>query len=232
MIRKSGHRFSGKDHAQTLETVQHCETKNREGSMTITGRTELKSMLFGIGLVAAAATRALAQKGLDEPFQDSFKQSLAGKTVAYIPVAMNVDLTEGWFAGVKRELEPFGMKVIVRDPNWSTNAGAQAVTTLISEKPAAIIVHNPDVQTYAKLLQRAENEGIYIIQINMGSSYRSSAFVGANWIEIGERDTEAVVNFCNGKSNKIAIVQCALSAAASAYTLTGVVNVLARNPTI
>ena len=124
------------------------------------------------------------------------------------------------------------MKVIVRDPNWSTNAGAQAVTTLISEKPAAIIVHNPDVQTYAKLLQRAENEGIYVIQINMGSVYRSSAFVGANWIEIGERDTEAVVKACEGKSNKIAIVQGALSAAASAYTLKGVENVLAKHPEV
>ena len=44
---------------------------------------------------------------------------------------MNFDLTEGWFAGVKRGLEPYGMKVVVRDANWSTNAGAQAVTTLI-----------------------------------------------------------------------------------------------------
>ena len=106
------------------------------------------------------------------------------------------------------------------------------MTTLISEKPAAIIVHNPDVQTYAKLLQRAENEGIYVIQINMGSNYRSSAFVGANWIEIGERDTEAVVKACEGKSNKIAIVQGALSAAASAYTLKGVENVLAKHPEV
>ena len=81
----------------------------------------------------------------------------------------------------------------MRDPNWSTNAGAQAVTTLISEKPAVMVIHNPDVQTYAKLLQRAENDGIYVVQINMGSSYRSPAFVGANWIEIGERDAEAVV---------------------------------------
>ena len=120
----------------------------------------------------------------------------------------------------------------MRDPNWSTNAGAQAVTTLISEKPAVMVIHNPDVQTYAKLLQRAENEGIYVIQINMGSNYRSSAFVGANWIEIGERDTEAVVKACQGKSNKIAIVQGALSAAASAYTLKGVENVLAKNPDI
>ncbi len=197
--------------------------------MTIS-RTTLKTMLLGLGVMAVAVSPALAQKGLDEPFQKSFKESLAGKTVAYVPVAMNFDLTEGWFAGVKKELEPYGVKVVVRDPNWSTNAGAQAVTTLISEKPAAMVIHNPDVQTYAKLLQRAENEGIYVIQINMGSSYRSSAFVGANWIEIGERDTEAVVNFCKGKSNKIAIVQGALSAAASAYTLKGVENVLAKNP--
>ena len=200
--------------------------------MTRTGSTLLKTMLLGIGLVAAASAPALAQKGLDEPFQGSFKEALAGKTVAYVPVAMNFDLTEGWFAGLKKELEPFGVKVVVRDANWSTNAGAQAVTTLISEKPAAIVVHNPDVQTYAKLLQRAESEGIYIIQINMGSAFRSTAFVGANWIEIGERDTQAVVDACKGKSNKIAVVQGALSAAASAYTLKGVENVLAKNPDI
>jgi ribose transport system substrate-binding protein len=191
-----------------------------------------KRLIGGVMLSAFASLPAAAQQGLDEPFQASFKAALSGKTVAYIPVAMNFDLTEGWFAGVKKELEPYGMKVIVRDANWSTNNGAQALTTLLSEKPAAIIVHNPDVQTYAKLMQRAENEGIYIIQINMGSVYRSSAFVGANWIEIGERDTEAVVKACEGKSNKIAVVQGALSAAASAYTLKGVENVLAKHPEV
>jgi ribose transport system substrate-binding protein len=190
-----------------------------------------KATLAALAL-AAMAMPAMAQQGLDEPFQKSFKEALAGKTVAYVPVAMNFDLTEGWYAGMKKELEPFGVKFEIRDPNWNTNAGAQAVTSLISEKPAVMVIHNPDVQTYAKLLQRAENEGIYVIQINMGSAYRSSAFVGANWIEIGEKDTEAVVKACQGKSNKIAVVQGALSAAASAYTLKGVENVLAKHPEI
>jgi len=188
--------------------------------------------LAGFGLLAAGAAPALAQKGLDEPFQGPFKEALAGKVVAFVPVAMNFDLAQGWYAGVERELEPYGIKFEVRDPNWSTNAGAQAVTTLLSEKPAVMIIHNPDVQTYAKLLQRAENDGIYVVQINMGSAYRTTGFVGANWIEIGERDTEAVVEACKGKSNKIAIVQGALSAAASAYTLKGVENVLAKHPDI
>jgi ribose transport system substrate-binding protein len=200
--------------------------------MTISGHRRLKTALLGIGLMTAAISPALAQKGLDEPFQGAFKEALAGKTVAFVPVAMNFDLTEGWFAGLKKELEPYGIKVVVRDPNWSTNAGAQAVTTLISEKPAVIILHNPDVQTYAKLAQRAENDGIYILQVNMGSNYRSSAYVGANWIDIGERLAEATVKACQGKSNKIAIVQGQLSAATSAYTLKGVENVLAKNPDI
>ena len=191
-----------------------------------------KAALIALGLTAAAARPAFAQQGLDEPFQKPFKEALAGKTVAFVPVAMNFDLTEGWFAGLKKELEPYGVKFELRDPNWNTNAGAQAVTSLISEKPAVMVIHNPDVQTYAKLLQRAENEGIYVIQINMGSAYRSTGFVGANWIEIGEKDADAVVKACDGKSNKIAIVQGALSAAASAYTLKGVENVLAKHPEI
>jgi ribose transport system substrate-binding protein len=199
----------------------------------VSSRTVWKAAL---GALAAAALQtaspALAQKGLDEPFQAQFTKDLAGKVVAYVPVAMNFDLAQGWYAGLKRELEPYGVKIEARDPNWSTNAGAQAVTTLLSEKPAVMVIHNPDVQTYAKLLQRAENEGIYVIQINMGSAYRTTGFVGANWIEIGERDTQAVVNFCKGKSNKIAVVQGALSAAASAYTLKGVENVLAKNPDV
>ena len=196
------------------------------------GWATLKTALAGLGFIAAATAPALAQKGLDEPFQGAFKEALTGKTVAFVPVAMNFDLTEGWFAGLKKELEPYGIKVVVRDPNWSTNAGAQAVTTLITEKPAVIILHNPDVQTYAKLAQRAENDGIYILQVNMGSNYRSSAYVGADWIDIGERLAEATVKACQGKSNKIAIVQGALSAATSAYTLKGVENVLAKNPDI
>ena len=191
-----------------------------------------KSALISLGLIGAASASAFAQQGLDEPFQKPFTQALAGKTVAFVPVAMNFDLTEGWFAGLKKELEPYGVKFELRDPNWNTNAGAQAVTSLISEKPAVMVIHNPDVQTYAKLLQRAENEGVYVIQINMGSAYRSSGFVGANWIEIGEKDADAVVKSCEGKSNKIMIVQGALSAAASAYTLKGVENVLAKHPEI
>ena len=192
----------------------------------------LATILMTAGL-SLAATGALAQgKGLDEPFREGYKKALAGKTVGFIPVAMGFDLAEGWAAGLKAQLEPSGIKVVVRDPNWNTNAGAQAFTTLIAEKPAVIVIHNPDVQTYAKLIKKAEDEGIYVVQINMRSAQPSTAFVGADWVDVGEKDAQAVVDACKGKSNKMAIVQGAPTAAASAYTLKGVENVLAKNPQI
>ena len=194
----------------------------------------LQRWLLAAGALAAtlAVTEgAYAQgKGLDEPFRAGYAKALQGKTVGYIPVAMGFDLAQGWLAGLKKELEPAGVKIVVRDPNWNTNAGAQALTSLIGEKPDIIVVHNPDVQTYAKLLQKAESEGIDIVQINMRSAYPSVVFVGADWVEIGEKATEAVANHCKGKSGKVAVVQGALSAAASAYQLKGVENSLAKHP--
>ena len=187
------------------------------------------ALLAGLSIGQAAFAQG---KGIDEPFRANYKSTLAGKTVVFVPVAMGFDLAQGWFEGLKKELEPLGVKVTSRDPNWNTNAGAQAVTTLISEKPDVIVVHNPDVQTYAKLLQRAEEAGIQVVQINMRSNYSSVVYVGADWVDIGEKAANAVVEACKGKSNKVAIVQGALSAAASAYTLKGVENVFGKHPDI
>jgi ABC-type sugar transport system substrate-binding protein len=194
-------------------------------SRRILACTALAAALLGSAL-------PLRAQGLEEPFREPYLKALQGKVVAYLPVAMSFDLAQGWLAGLKRELEPLGVKIVVRDPNWSTNAGAQALTNLISEKPDVIIAHNPDVQTYAKLLQKAESSGIDVVQINMRSSFPTTAFVGADWVDIGQKATTAVVDFCKGKSNKIAIVQGQLSAAASAYTLKGVEEVLAKHPEV
>jgi ribose transport system substrate-binding protein len=194
----------------------------------------LRGVLAGAALAMSLCGSGLSARaqGLDEPFREPYLKALQGKVVGYLPVAMSFDLAQGWLAGLKRELEPLGVKIVVRDPNWSTNAGAQALTNLVSEKPDVIVVHNPDVQTYAKLLQKAEASGIDVVQINMRSSYPTTVFVGADWVDIGQKAASAVVDFCKGKSNKIAIVQGQLSAAASAYTLKGVEDVLAKHSEI
>lgn len=161
--------------------------------------------------------------------------SLQGKTVAFVPTSLGYDLTDGWNTMVRGQLEPLGVKWIVRDPNWSTDAGAQAITSLINEKPDVLLVQNPDIQSYARLLKRAEDAGIRVVQVNMRSAAKTSAFVGADWVGIGEAMANAVVRKCSpkaGKSGKISIVQGVLTAAASTYQMQGVQAVLARNPDI
>ena len=198
-----------------------------------------RGLTFGLAAgstaLAMMATPALAQgqlKGLNEPGRDEYVKTMKGKTVAYLPIALSFDLTRGWLEGIKKELEPLGVNVVVRDPNWDTNAGAQALTTLIASKPDIIIAHNPDVQTYAKLFQKAEAEGIKVIQVNMKSVYMTSAYVGADWVLVGETTANAAVKACQGKSNKIAIVQGPTASAPSAYTLKGIENVLTGQPQI
>ncbi len=100
------------------------------------------------GLVAHANAA-----GIDDPRRDDYYKTFTGKTVAFVPVAMGIDLTEGWASVLKQQADSLGMKFEVRDPHFSADAGAQAITSLISEKPDVLIVHNPDVNSYAKAAQ-------------------------------------------------------------------------------
>ena len=185
--------------------------------------------------ISACGGVALAQEGIDDPTRAPYYDAFKGKRVAYVPVAMGFDLTEGWAAGLKEALEPLGVTFDIRDPNWNTDAGAQAITALIAEKPDVIVVHNPDVQSYARLLKRAEEAGIYVVQVNMRSSYSTDVFVGADYVGMGQQIGERLVEVCspsNGKSGKVAITQGVLTAAASIYQMQGINNVLKQHPEI
>lgn len=194
----------------------------------------LRTLLISAA-VAFGGGSALAQEGIDDPTRAPYYDAFKGKRVAYVPVAMGFDLTEGWAAGLKEALEPLGITFDIRDPNWNTDAGAQVITALISEKPDVIVVHNPDVQSYARLLKRAEEAGIYVVQVNMRSSYSTDVFVGADYVGMGERIGQRLVDVCSpdkGKSGKVAITQGVLTAAASIYQMQGIKNVLSQHPEI
>jgi ribose transport system substrate-binding protein len=188
-------------------------------------------------LLLAAAACALAApafgQGIDDPTRAPYYETFQGKRVAFVPVAMGFDLTEGWAAGLRSSLEPLGVTIDIRDPNWSTDAGAQAITSLITEKPDVIVVHNPDVQSYARLLKKAEETGIYVIQVNMNSSYSTDAFVGADYVGMGRQMAERLIEKCapaSGGNGKVAIVQGVLTAAASAYQMEGINQVMSQHP--
>ena len=186
-------------------------------------------------VLAATAMSVIAQEGIDDPTRAATYAAFKGKRVAFVPLGMGLDLTEAWAAGMKRQADELGYKFDVRDPNWSTDAGAQAVTQLITEKPDVLVLHNPDIQAYARLIQRAQAAGIQVLQINLKSSALSEGFVGPDWVALGEKVANLAVQKCspkNGGSGKISISQLTITAASNIYQMKGVQNVLSRNPDI
>jgi ribose transport system substrate-binding protein len=170
--------------------------------------------------------------GTDDPQRKSY-DLMKGKTVAYLPQAMGLDLTEGWGAYIKNSAEHLGMKFEIRDPNWNIDAGVQALTALIADHPDILIVHNPDLNSYARLQKKAVAAGIYVIQLNTGSVVPTDALVGTDWVGLGELEANLVVKACGARtSGKVSIVQGQLTSAAASYQMHGIDNVLSKHPEI
>ena len=125
-----------------------------------------------------------------------YDKDLKGKTIAFLPIATGVPLMDEWGRVIKSEAEWRGMKFIIRDPALNMSAMQQALTALVDSKPDVIVVQNPSVTLLMKELKRAESEGIHVIQMNMSSNYKSDAFVGADWYEVGRILAEDVVKAC------------------------------------
>ncbi len=189
------------------------------------------AVAFALSLTGMASSAIAA--GIDDPRRNDYFTMLAGKTIAFVPVTMGIDLTEGWASVIRKQADRLGMKLEIRDPHFSADAGAQAITSLIQEKPDVLIVHNPDVQSYARLLKRAEEAGIHVIQINMRSNYNSDVYVGADWIAIGEAEAQGVVDKCGaGTSGKVAVLQGQPTSGSDSGMMKGVENVFAKHPEI
>lgn len=204
-------------------------------SRRLLGKLVPALLAAGVLVSGAFALGSARAEGIQDPYRAMVSDAFKGKVVAFLPLSMGFDLTEGWGAMMKHQADSLGYKFEVRDPNWSTDAGAQALTQLIAEKPDIIVVHNPDVQSYARLLKKAEAAGINIVQINMGSSTMTQYYVGADWIGVGELAAKEIVKACapgKGPSTKIAIIQGALTAATSIYQIKGIDDVLAKHPEI
>ena len=96
--------------------------------------TNIKRTLAGLALAFAATAGPVpaTAEGIQEPFREEFHKAMKGRTVVFVPVALAVDLAQGWLETMKNELEPLGVSVTFRDANFNTSAGAQAIESLIN----------------------------------------------------------------------------------------------------
>jgi ABC-type sugar transport system substrate-binding protein len=189
------------------------------------------------GGLALGISHAMAQEETKaaRELRADYDKALKGKTVAYLPIACGIPLQDEWGRVIHTEAEARGMKFIARDPNNNPSAMQQALTALVDEKPDVIFVQNPSVSLLAKELKRAESQGTHVVQMNMGSNYKSDAFVGADWAQVGRILAEEVVKECGTgtkTSGKVQIVQGELAAATSVDQIGAIMEVLNKDKAI
>ncbi|WP_247880513.1 sugar ABC transporter substrate-binding protein [Ochrobactrum sp. Q0168] len=199
-----------------------------------------KSSLLKYAAMAATAlvigtASVKAADDMNDPYRDPALSSLAGKKIAYLPISIGFDMAQAWGGVVKTEAERYGMSFSSQDPNWNTDAMAQGMTALIAEHPDVIVTQNPDMQSLARLLKQANAAGIVVVQLNMQGAVQTDAFVGPDFIAMGEQAANMMVKKCGADtqtSHKVAIVQGVLTGGVSYYQVQGMMKVFNEHPEI
>lgn len=195
----------------------------------------LSKVLTSAVVALTLGSAAVKADEMNDPYRKPALDALQGKTIAYLPISIGFDLAQAWGGVVKTEAERYGMKFISQDPNWNTDAMAQGMTSLIAAHPDVIVTQNPDLQSLARLLKQANAQGIVVIQMNMQGAVQTDAFVGPDFIALGEQAANMMLKKCGAgtsTSHKISIVQGVLTGGVSYYQVQGINRVLAEHPEI
>lgn len=154
-----------------------------------------------------------------ETLHDTWQKNVAGKRIVYFPVSFAQGLPHIWGVEMKKEAEALGIKFEIRDPDFNPQREEQMIAAMIPQKPDVMIVHNPNVQVLANVLKKAQEAGIYVIQVNMASRTRTDAYVGIYPEDDGIKMAQSAVDACSGpdaRSHKVALM---IGEPTSAYTM-------------
>jgi ribose transport system substrate-binding protein len=133
--------------------------------------------------------------------------SLEGKKIAYIPVSLQFDLTAMWHQQFKSLFESLGAEYSASDPGSDVDAQIRMVDSRIDDGVDMLIIQNPDVGVLSQQVQRAHEQGIYVISVNVQGTQSSDAYVGADYTAMARDLAERMVVDCKAAGkDKVAIV--------------------------
>ena len=94
-----------------------------------------------------------------------------------------------------------------------------------------LIIHAPDLNSYSKLMKKAQAAGIYVLLVDNPANFPADAFVGSDWDRLGQLEAEAAIKGCGeNSSKKIGLVQGDQANSSSLYQYAGIMKVLAKHP--
>lgn len=132
---------------------------------------------------------------------------VGGKKVRMVLLSDANALQQSWVQRAKIGFEESGIDFAYTVSNYDNQVLAQQVQTVIDQKADALIVQNSDVSGLASLIKKAQDAGIYVIVLNLGSNAQSDAFVGPNWDGMSAKLATRVAEDCSEKGKKdVAII--------------------------
>lgn len=134
-------------------------------------------------------------------------ENVKGKKVRMVLLSDANALQQSWIDRAKIGFDESGVDFEYTVSNYDNQVLAQQVQTVIDQKADALIVQNSDVSGLASLIKKAQDAGIYVIVLNLGSNAQSDAFVGPNWDGMSAKLATRVADDCTKKGNKeVAII--------------------------
>lgn len=194
----------------------------------------LPAMSLLLSTAFALATPAVAQeRSYDDGLLKTYYESAKGKTVAFVPIAMSFDITQGYAAGLQRQAKKLGYTLEIRDPNFSVEQAVQAIEQLIVEKPDVIIAHPLDAASFNRLVRKAKDAGIYWIWANLKGGPNGDGYVGGNHYETGVVETRLAARACEShEPKKIALVTAPPTNSVTIASNAGIEDELKKHPDI
>ncbi|HET9770272.1 MAG TPA: sugar ABC transporter substrate-binding protein [Acidimicrobiia bacterium] len=129
-------------------------------------------------------------------------EALKGKRVRLALITGGIPLTDEWTNSMAAGFTQAGIDFKSSNAGFDPQVLAQNVETYINEKPDVLIVHNADLSGTAQLLKRAQDEGIYVIVINLASNAQTDAYVGPDWTTMSAMLANRAADDCVAKSKK------------------------------
>jgi ribose transport system substrate-binding protein len=133
-------------------------------------------------------------------------EALKGKRVRLALITAGIPLTDEWTNSMATGFSQAGLDFKSSSAGFDPQVLAQNIETFINEKPDVLIVHNADLSGTAQLIKRAQDEGIYVIVINLASNTQSDAFVGPDWTTMSTMLATRAADDCAAKNGKKAAV--------------------------
>jgi ribose transport system substrate-binding protein len=186
-------------------------------------------------LLLAFTHQAQAADVADQIGRADYVKALKGKKVIFVPISMGFDMDQAWVSVIKQMAQRYEFSFEVRDSNSNTDAGIRALQGAIAEKPDLLIVQNPDVQSWARLIKQAQDSGIKTLALNMQSATQTDGYVGNDWVEMGRLEMGELAKICtapNAPSHKVVWLAGVETGAANIWMRKGIDEVLAKNPSL